>query len=52
MVGLVEVPLGIPLGDIVYDIGGGIPNGKEYKAAQRGDLRAGVEGDRLAGAQR
>ncbi len=35
-VGLVEVPLGIPLGDIVYDIGGGIPNGKEYKAAQLG----------------
>ncbi len=35
-VGLVEVPLGIPLGDIVYEIGGGIPNGKRYKAAQLG----------------
>jgi len=35
-VGLVEVDLGIPLGDIIYDIGGGIPNGKQFKAAQLG----------------
>jgi NADH-quinone oxidoreductase subunit F len=35
-VGLVEVNMGIPLGDIIYDIGGGIPNGKKYKAAQIG----------------
>ena len=35
-VGLVEVDLGIPLGDIIYDIGGGIPNGKNFKAAQLG----------------
>ncbi|MBL8025720.1 MAG: FAD-dependent oxidoreductase, partial [Fibrobacteres bacterium] len=35
-VGLVEVNMGIPLGDIIYDIGGGIPGGKKYKAAQIG----------------
>lgn len=34
--GLVEVPVGTPLGDLIYDIGGGIPNGKEFKAAQIG----------------
>lgn len=34
--GLVEVPMGIPLGDIVFDIGGGIPNGKHFKAVQTG----------------
>ena len=34
--GLVEVPMGIPLRQIVYDIGGGIPNGKEFKAVQTG----------------
>ncbi|MGO8836203.1 MAG: FAD-dependent oxidoreductase [Limisphaerales bacterium] len=34
--GLVEVPMGIPLGDIVFDIGGGIPNGKYFKAVQTG----------------
>jgi NADH:ubiquinone oxidoreductase subunit F (NADH-binding) len=34
--GLVEVPIGVPLGEIVYDIGGGIPNGKKFKAAQIG----------------
>ncbi len=35
-VGLVEVPMGITLREIVYDIGGGVPNGKEFKAAQTG----------------
>jgi NADH-quinone oxidoreductase subunit F len=35
-VGLVEVEMGTPLGDIIYDIGGGIPNGKKFKAAQIG----------------
>lgn len=35
-VGLVEVPMGITLREIVYDIGGGIPNGREFKAAQTG----------------
>ena len=34
--GLVEVPMGIPLGDIVFDIGGGIPGGKHFKAVQTG----------------
>ncbi|MBP9651325.1 MAG: NADH-quinone oxidoreductase subunit NuoF, partial [Syntrophaceae bacterium] len=35
-VGLVEVPMGTKLGTIVYDIGGGIPKGKKFKAAQLG----------------
>ena len=35
-VGLVEVPMGISLREIVYGIGGGIPNGKELKAVQTG----------------
>ena len=34
--GLVEVPVGMPLGEILYDIGGGIPGGKKFKAAQIG----------------
>lgn len=34
--GLVEVPMGIPLGDIIFKIGAGIPNGKRFKAAQVG----------------
>lgn len=34
--GLVEVPMGIPLRTIVYDIGGGVPDGKELKAVQTG----------------
>ena len=35
-VGLVEVPMGTPLKTIVYDIGGGLPDGKRFKAAQTG----------------
>ena len=35
-VGLVEVPMGTTLREIIYDIGGGIPNGREFKAAQTG----------------
>ncbi|MBN1635616.1 MAG: NADH-quinone oxidoreductase subunit NuoF, partial [Deltaproteobacteria bacterium] len=35
-VGLVEVPMGTPIGDIIFDIGGGIPNDKQFKAAQLG----------------
>lgn len=35
-VGLVEVPMGITLKEILYDIGGGIPDGKKFKAAQTG----------------
>lgn len=34
--GLVEVPMGISLKDIIYDIGGGIPEGKSFKAVQTG----------------
>ncbi len=34
--GLVEVPMGTTLREVVYDIGGGIPNGKAFKAAQTG----------------
>jgi NADH:ubiquinone oxidoreductase subunit F (NADH-binding)/(2Fe-2S) ferredoxin/NAD-dependent dihydropyrimidine dehydrogenase PreA subunit len=34
--GLVEVPMGITLREIIYDIGGGVPNGKKFKAAQTG----------------
>ncbi len=34
--GLVEVPMGITLREIVYDIGGGIPGGKKFKAVQTG----------------
>ena len=35
-VGLVEVPMGTTLREIVYDIGGGIPNNRDFKAAQTG----------------
>ena len=35
-IGLVEVPMGTTLRDIIFDIGGGIPNGKAFKAAQTG----------------
>lgn len=35
-VGLVEVPMGTTLREIVYEIGGGIPNGREFKAVQTG----------------
>ncbi|MGB2843567.1 MAG: NADH-ubiquinone oxidoreductase-F iron-sulfur binding region domain-containing protein, partial [Candidatus Aminicenantaceae bacterium] len=34
--GLVEVPMGITLKEIIFDIGGGIPAGKEFKAVQTG----------------
>ena len=35
-IGLVEVPMGTTLRNIIFDIGGGIPNGKSFKAAQTG----------------
>ncbi len=41
-VGLVEVPMGTTLGTIVYDIGGGIPKGKKFKAAQLGGPSGGM----------
>jgi NADH:ubiquinone oxidoreductase subunit F (NADH-binding)/(2Fe-2S) ferredoxin/NAD-dependent dihydropyrimidine dehydrogenase PreA subunit len=34
--GLIEVPMGTTLRDIIYDIGGGIPDGKQFKAIQTG----------------
>lgn len=34
--GIVEVPMGVTLGDIIFDIGGGIKNNKKFKAAQTG----------------
>ncbi len=56
-VGLVEVPMGTTLRELVYDIGGGIPGGKEFKAIQTGgpsggcltkdDLDASIDYDNL-----
>jgi NADH:ubiquinone oxidoreductase subunit F (NADH-binding) len=40
--GLIEVPLGTPLRTIVFDIGGGIPEGHTFKAAQTGGPSGGV----------
>jgi len=34
--GLIEVPMGIQLRDIIYDIGGGVPDGRRFKAVQTG----------------
>lgn len=34
--GLVEVPMGTKLGEVIFDIGGGLPKGKKFKAAQTG----------------
>jgi len=34
--GLVEVPMGVTIRELVFDIGGGIPNGKKFKAVQIG----------------
>ena len=34
--GLVEVPMGTPLRTVIYDIGGGIPHGRKFKAVQTG----------------
>ncbi len=41
-VGLVEVPMGTTLREIIYDIGGGIIGGKEFKAVQTGGPSGGV----------
>jgi len=56
--GLVEVPMGITLRDIIYKVGGGIPKGKKFKAVQTGGpsggcipaeyLDIGVDFDELA----
>ena len=45
--GLVEVPMGISLRDIVFGIGGGIPGGKKFKAVQTGGPSGGCIPERL-----
>jgi len=46
--GLVEVPMGITLRKIIFDIGGGIPNGKKFKAVQTGGPSGGcIPADKL-----
>ena len=46
--GLVEVPMGMSLKDIIYKIGGGIPGGKKFKAVQTGGPSGGcIPGDLL-----
>ncbi len=45
-VGLVEVPMGITLRQLIYDIGGGIPNGKKFKAIQTGGPSGGCLTDK------
>jgi NADH-quinone oxidoreductase subunit F len=45
--GLVEVPMGMPLRDIIYKIGGGIRDGKKFKAVQTGGPSGGVIPERL-----
>ena len=40
--GLVEVPMGMPLRQVVFDIGGGIPGGKRFKGVQTGGPSGGV----------
>ncbi|MDO8673234.1 MAG: NADH-quinone oxidoreductase subunit NuoF [Dehalococcoidia bacterium] len=34
--GLVEVPIGVPISQVIFDVGGGIPKGKKFKAVQMG----------------
>ena len=45
--GLVEVPMGMSLKDIIYKIGGGIPGGKKFKAVQTGGPSGGCIPDNL-----
>ncbi len=40
--GLIEVPMGITLRDIIFNIGGGIPDGKKFKAVQTGGPSGGM----------
>ena len=46
-IGLVEVPMGTPLKDIVYEIGGGIPGGRKFKAVQTGGPSGGCIPEKL-----
>ena len=45
--GLVEVPMGMTLKDIIYEIGGGIPGGKKFKAVQTGGPSGGCIPEKL-----
>lgn len=45
--GLAEVPMGITMREIIYDIGGGIPDGKKFKAVQIGGPSGGCLPDSL-----
>ena len=45
--GLIEVPMGITLREIIYDVGGGIPNNKPFKAIQTGGPSGGCLPDSL-----
>ena len=45
--GLVEVPMGITLKELVYDLGGGVPDGKKLKAVQTGGPSGGCIPERL-----
>jgi NADH:ubiquinone oxidoreductase subunit F (NADH-binding)/(2Fe-2S) ferredoxin/Pyruvate/2-oxoacid:ferredoxin oxidoreductase delta subunit len=45
--GLIEVPMGITLREIVYDIGGGLPDGKKFKAIQTGGPSGGCIPEQL-----
>jgi bidirectional [NiFe] hydrogenase diaphorase subunit len=45
--GLIEVPMGITLREIIYDMGGGIPNGKQFKAVQTGGPSGGCIPDQF-----
>lgn len=45
--GLVEVPMGITLREMIYDIGGGIPGGKKFKAVQTGGPSGGCIPEKL-----
>ena len=45
--GLVEVPMGITLREIIYDIGGGIPGGKKFKAVQTGGPSGGCVPEKI-----
>jgi len=45
--GLVEIPMGMTLREIIYDIGGGIPGGKKFKAVQTGGPSGGCIPDSL-----
>ncbi len=47
--GLVEVPMGITLRKIIFDIGGGIPDGKQFKAVQTGGPSGGCLPEDLLG---